>query len=86
MRRDDWDGLSASTGSREVFRYRKADRTRTYQLNVLATRAAELWVVTDGGGQEKKSRRLMTLTDLKEVVPILESIEQELRTGGWSEV
>jgi hypothetical protein len=39
----DWDQLYASTDFRELFRYRKEKRTRTYQLRVLGNGNAELW-------------------------------------------
>lgn len=80
-----WDQLYASTDFRELFRYRKEERTRTYQLRMLDNGDAELWVNSEGG-REAKSRRLMTVTNPEEAVPVLESIEQELRAGGWSQV
>jgi hypothetical protein len=67
----------------ELFRYEKNGRTRTYRLRAVGA-ASELWVVAGGGGQEPKSRRLMTLTDPGDAEPLFESIEQELRAGGWS--
>ena len=67
---------------RELFRYRKADRTRAYQLWVLNETNMELWVVSEGG---QKQRRLVTFTNPDDAVPFLESIERELRAGGWGE-
>lgn len=81
----EWDELYSSTDFRELFRYRKEKRTRTYHLRVLDNGDAELWVNSEGG-REARSRRLMTLTNPEEAVPALESIEQELRAGGWSQV
>jgi hypothetical protein len=69
-----------------VFRYAKGDRTRTYQLRQQGNEAAELWVITEGGRQLTKSRKLMTLTDLDEVAPVVESLRHDLRAGGWVEV
>jgi hypothetical protein len=71
--------------ARELFRYRKADRTRTYRLRTLDDGSAELWVDTAGGRQEPKSRKLMALAHEEDAGPLLESVEQELRAGGWAE-
>ena len=79
-----WDP-KPSTSLRQLFRYRKGARIRTYGLRAVSAAGEELWVVTEGGGQERKSRRLMTLTDPKDSALLLESIEQELRAGGWLE-
>ena len=76
------DELHAPTDFRELFRYKKADRTRAYQLRVLNENNAELWVVSEGG-QKPRSRLLVTFTNPDDVVPFLESIEQDLRAGGW---
>lgn len=80
------DELHASTSFRELFRYRKGERIRSYQLRVLSETSAALWVWTEGGRQEPRSRKLMTLSDPTETASLLDSIEQELRTGGWSRV
>ena len=80
-----WNDLYASTGSRAVLRYRKGVRTRTYQLRVQPNHSRELWVNSEGGGSEPKSRRLMILTNPHDAAALLESVEQELRAGGWTE-
>ncbi len=82
----DWDALYSSPDVRELLRYRKAGRTRTYTLRVLGIESAELWVLSQGDGKEMKSRKLVAFTNPDEVVPFLESVEQELRTGGWVQV
>ena len=69
---------------RELFRYKKAERTRAYQLKVLGEDNAELWVVAEGG-RKRRSRMLLTFTNPDDTAPFLESIEQELRAGGWAE-
>jgi hypothetical protein len=71
---------------RALFRYRKADRLRTYQLREREDGTAELWVSAEGRGQEPTSRKLATLTSTDDAAVFLESIEQELRVGGWLEV
>ena len=80
----DWNELYASTSFRELFRYRKGERIRAYQLRVVSDASAELWALTEGGGQKPRSRRLMTVTDPKDTAALLESVEQDLRAGGWS--
>lgn len=72
--------------SRELFRYRKADKTRAYSLRVVSEAEAELWVVIEGGRDGPRSRKLMTLTDPGDVEPLAESLQQELRAGGWTMV
>jgi len=72
--------------SREVFRYSKAGRLRRYDVKGLPASSAEVWVTSEGRAQERKSRKLMTVTDARDLQPVLESIEQELRAGGWSRV
>jgi hypothetical protein len=72
--------------TRPLCRYKKADRTRTYQLRMRDDDSAELWVIAAGGRQPTKSRKLMTLVNPDEIVPVLESLQHELRVGGWSEV
>ena len=69
---------------REIFRYRKAERTRVYQLRPLNENEAELWVVAEGG-QKRRSRLLATFTNPDDAEPFLESVELELRAGGWGE-
>ena len=71
------------TGIREVFRYAKAHRTRTYGLKPLDDERAELWVATAERGRPKRSRRLAVLSGHEETTIVLESVEQELRLGGW---
>jgi hypothetical protein len=81
--RVDWHELYESTDFRELFRYRKGGRRRSYKLRVLGDRA-ELWVLSEGG-EEPKSRKLATFESPDDVVPFLQSVEQELRAGGWQE-
>ena len=66
----------------ELFRYAKARRTRSYGLKRLDEERSELWVVASERGRTR-SRKLVTLTD-EETALFLESIEQELRLGGWA--
>jgi len=70
------------TGIRELFRYTKARRTRSYGLKRLDEARSELWVVAAERGRTR-SRKLVTLTH-EEMAIVLESIEQELRLGGWA--
>lgn len=78
----------------EVFRYGKDGRTRIYSLKTLSETAAELWVepwkggeaARRGSGKVGKARRLTTLDNVEDAGPLLESIRQELRAGGWSQV
>jgi hypothetical protein len=74
------------TGIREVFRYAKAHRTRTYGLKPLDDDRAELWVATAERGRPMRSRRLTVLTGHEETAIVLESVEQELRLGGWRSI
>jgi hypothetical protein len=69
-----------------MFRYQKGDRVRTYGLRVLDDDSAELWVRAEHAGRETAHRKLTTLMTMEETDPLLESIKQELRAGGWSEV
>ena len=80
----EWDEPYASTSFRELFRYSKAETTRTYSLRAVSETEAELWVVIDGRRQGPRSRKLMTVKDPKDVAPLMESIQQELRVGGWT--
>jgi hypothetical protein len=70
----------------EPFRYRKASRTRTYNLRVLSEDKVELWVVAEERGTILDSRKLVTFDDPGEVEPFLQEIERELRQGGWCQV
>ena len=85
-RRVECDAQYTSTDFRELFRYQKDGRTRAYQLRVVSESAAELWVMSEGKRQERKSRRLVTFADAADTAPFLESIAQELRAGGWAEI
>ena len=80
-----WDELYESASFRDLFRYRKDGRERAYKLRVLGEHAAELWVVSGGGGKERKSRKMATFTNPDDVRPFLQSVEQDLRSGGWTE-
>lgn len=80
----EWEELHESTSFRDVFRYRKDGRERAYKLRVLGDHA-ELWVVSEENSKEMKSRKLVTFTNSDDVRPFLESIEHELRAGGWLE-
>ncbi len=71
---------SASTGFRELFRYRKSGRTRTYSLRFVED-GVELWVVSAEG---QRVRKLTTFADPDDVAPFAEDVERELRAGGWS--
>ena len=42
-------------------------------------------MVSEGDSEGMKSRKLATFTNPNEVTPFLESIEHELRAGGWLE-
>jgi hypothetical protein len=75
-----WDELHASNSFRELFRYKKAGNVRIYNLRALSEHKAELWVVTARG----KSRQLATFTTQDEASAFLDSVEQELRAGGWT--
>jgi hypothetical protein len=68
---------------REVFRYRKADRTRIYNLRVLPT-ATELWTVSEQRGRIVKSQKKVTFDRADDIAPFLEDVQRELRAGGWS--
>ena len=69
---------------RELFRYAKAHRTRSYGLKHLDEDSAELWVAVSERGRAGTSRKLATLTGDDETALFLESVKQELRLGGWS--
>lgn len=69
---------------RELFRYSKAQRTRSYGVRHVAEDSAELWVVAFERGRPPRSRRLATLTGEDETTMFLETVKQELRLGGWS--
>jgi hypothetical protein len=77
---------SAPTGLRELFRYRKASRTRIYNLGALSEHAAELWVASEAAGKVSRARRLVTFDTLDDAAAFLDDIERELRQGGWSKV
>ena len=79
-----WDELCVSTSSRDLLRYRKDGRERAYKLRVLGEHA-ELWVISGRGGNERKSRKMATFTNPDDVRPFLQSVEQDLRSGGWME-
>ena len=70
---------------KEVFRYRKADRIRTYSLRPLAEAHAELWVASSEAGKAVRSRKLLTFTCEQDVDVVLQDVQRELRAGGWSE-
>jgi hypothetical protein len=69
----------------EVFRYRKADRIRTYGLRPVAGAGAELWVVSSAAGRAARSRKLLAFTSDRHVDAVLEDVRRELRAGGWLE-
>ena len=74
-----------SPSFRDLFRYRKDGRERVYKLRAAGEDTAELWVVSGGAGGERKSRKMATFTNPDDIRPFLDSIEQELRSGGWME-
>ena len=72
-------------GFRELFCYRKGQRTRTYGLKSLDGQTSELWVVACGpAANASKSRRLATLVDDDDTSAFLEDIQLELRRGRWA--
>jgi hypothetical protein len=79
------DEFDASTSFEELFRYRKAGRTRAYNLRPLGGDRAELWVVSEGGSNERKSRKLVTFDSPEDAGAFLDDVERELRAGGWQE-
>ena len=78
-------GLYQSASFSDLLRYRKDGRERVYKLRAVGEHAAELWVVSGGAGNERKSRKIATFTNPDDVRPFLDSIEQDLRAGGWIE-
>jgi hypothetical protein len=59
---------------------------RIYNLKALDGERAELWVVSQGAGSARKSRKLVTFDRVDHANLFLEDIERELRAGGWSEI
>lgn len=77
-------GTGTPSGFRELFRYRKGQRTRTYGLKSLDERRSELWVVARGPAANAwTTRRLATLDD-DDTSAFLEDIQLELRRGHWA--
>ncbi len=70
--------------TREVFRYKKANRTRVYGLKPLSDERSELWVVAEQLGKVTASRKLLTFDNQDSVDAVLEDVQRELRAGGWS--
>ena len=70
---------------RELFRYRKAGRIRTYRVRPLPDERIELWVVSANGREGTKSRKLVSFDDEELLDAFLEDLKRELRLGGWSE-
>jgi hypothetical protein len=77
------DELYASS-LRELFRYRKAGRTRIYNLRVVSEEQVELWVVSEEGAEVKRSRKLVQFANPDDAESFLQDVERELRAGGWS--
>ena len=73
-------------GFGHLFRYAKAQRTRTYGLKALDGHRSELWVVSTERGRAERSRRLVMFDDDADVEPFVRDVEQQLRRGGWSSV
>ena len=80
------DPLHASTDFWELFRYKKAGRTRIYSLRHLSDVSAELSVVSTSGERILNSRKLVTFDNPDDIAPFLQDIERELREGGWLRV
>jgi hypothetical protein len=59
---------------------------RAYSLKALDGERAELWVVSQGAGSSRKSRKLLTFDYVENADLFLQDIERELREGGWSEI
>lgn len=78
-----WNEPHTSTDVRELFRYRKASRTRVYNLRIISEAEAELWVVSEEG---HRSRKLVTFDNPDDAVPFIQDVERELREGGWREI
>jgi hypothetical protein len=77
----------APLGFREIFRYRKGQRTRTYGVTALDERAHELWVVASGPGRNAvTARKLVQLAGEDELSIFLDDVEQQLRRGHWTPV
>jgi hypothetical protein len=75
----------APPGFREIFRYGKGQRTRTYGLKALDDRVSELWVVaSDPGPAAANARKLVRVASDDELAVFLEDVEQQLRRGRWS--
>ena len=76
---------AAPAGLRELFRYRKAGRIRTYRVRPLPDERIELWVVSANGREGTRSRKLVSFDDEDLLDAFLEDLKRELRLGGWSE-
>ena len=74
------------TSYRELVRFRKQGRTRSYGVAFSGDGSPELWVIAEGGAQPTRARRMVTFADGDDTGAFLQDVEIDLRRGGWSKV
>ena len=79
------DRFQASRDFRELFRYRRGDELRIYQLRVVPG-GAELWRLTATAGNPAAPLKEDDFTSLDEAVQTIEELKVRLRAGGWQEL
>jgi hypothetical protein len=78
------DELHASPDFRELFRYKRGNDTRIYNLRIAAT-GAELWRITESSGEAPVSVKECDFKDTDEAIQFLEEVKRALIAGGWKE-
>lgn len=71
---------------RELVRYRKQGRTRSYGVALSSDGSPELWVIAEGGALRTRARKMLTFADADDTGAFLQDVEIDLRRGGWSKV
>ena len=81
----EWDRLHPSRDFRELFRYRRGDELRVYQLCVVPG-GAELWRMTAIAGNPATRLKEDDFTSPDDVIQTLEELKLRLKAGGWQEL
>jgi hypothetical protein len=81
----EWDRLHPSRDFRELFRYRRGDELRVYQLRVVPG-GAELWQMTATAGNPATPLKEDDFTSPDDVIQTLEELKLRLKAGGWQEL
>jgi hypothetical protein len=67
---------------KELFRYRRDDELRIYQLRLIPD-GVELWRTTERDGEPPVSIEEDDFSSIEDAITTLRELEERLKAGGW---